>query len=196
MHFFLSISILAFTVSATKPAYCPLLGPVFPSIDSFSHTREAVTVAKQIEAKLEQASRNGNLTNSVSLQIFSSEDRKSFFKFSHSASVTTNATHGVRKVTEDSVFRIASNSKLWTMYLLMIKTHGDALNHPVTKYVPALKNASKHLELNATERNYGAEYARWDQITVGELASHLAGITRDCELPRTYLLLSRPRKWN
>ena len=186
MHLFLPLSLFALAASASQPKYCPLLGPVYPSSEPFSQTPEAHIVARKIQGKLEQASRAGNLTTSVSLQIFFAENSKSFFKFSHSSQETTNAKYGVKNVTEDSVFRIGSNSKLFTMYLLMIKTHGDVLNQPIAKFVPELKSASKEIQSNATERNYHADYTRWDLITVGELASHLAGIARDCE---TYSLV-------
>jgi CubicO group peptidase (beta-lactamase class C family) len=51
-------------------------------------------------------------------------------------------------------------------------------NDPITRYVPELKQA---------QSNYSASSAidsvQWEEVTLGELASHMAGITRDGNLP-------------
>lgn len=92
-----------------------------------------------------------------------------------------DTTLGVSKVDENTVFRIGSTSKMFTMLLLLIEGGFDPLQDPVSKYIPEIKTAATDLLRNATKSNDGIDYTKWDEITVGELASHLAGIARDCE---------------
>lgn len=68
-------------------------------------------------------------------------------------------------------------SKLLTTYLYLIEAGDTSFNDPITKYVP---------ELAAYVANNAAELAadavgvlNWDAITVGALASQLAGVPRD-----------------
>ncbi|PLB39806.1 serine hydrolase domain-containing protein, partial [Aspergillus candidus] len=88
-------------------------------------------------------------------------------------------TTGVRHVDKDTVFRIGSGSKLWTV-LLLLKEMGDRVfSHPVGAYVPELLEAAEKFRHNKTAANDQANLMRWDEVTVGELASHMAGVTRD-----------------
>ncbi|KAJ5884700.1 beta-lactamase/transpeptidase-like protein [Penicillium taxi] len=169
------IPLIAVAAQAAQPAYCPLLGSFFPPPESISSNAEFVAALDSISLELTSA----NLTNSVSFQIFSGSDHFSAYKYSHTSSVTKQASHGVNEVDEDTVFRIGSGSKLWTMLLLMIETQGHILNERVINYVPHLRAASRHLCRNATMQADQADFLRWDEVTVGELASHLSGVARD-----------------
>jgi CubicO group peptidase (beta-lactamase class C family) len=69
-------------------------------------------------------------------------------------------------VTENTVFRIASISKTFTVYALLLQKDIH-LDFAVTDYLPEL----------ATEQNTLA--VNWSDVTVEMLASHLSGISRD-----------------
>ncbi|KAJ5292306.1 uncharacterized protein N7443_008259 [Penicillium atrosanguineum] len=173
VHAFL-LPLIALSVDAVKP-YCPLLGPIFPPPRSLVNSPEIAAAKRQITLVIEDAISAGNLTDSISLQIFSGSDNDSIFRYSYSAPVTSSATMGVKKVSEDTVFRIGSGSKLWTMFMFLLETDGDVFTDPITKYVPSLSTTS-----NATRKFTGKiDHIQWDGVTVGELASHLAGIPRD-----------------
>jgi CubicO group peptidase (beta-lactamase class C family) len=55
------------------------------------------------------------------------------------------------------------------------------LQDPVAKYIPEIQAAVVDLLRNSTKRHDGINFTKWNEVTVGELASHLAGIARDCE---------------
>jgi hypothetical protein len=52
-------------------------------------------------------------------------------------------------------------------------------HEPVAKWVPELRDAAKKLRNNATMPNDKINHLRWDEVTIGELASHLAGVIRE-----------------
>ena len=65
------------------------------------------------------------------------------------------------------------------MYLYLIEAGDTSFNDPITKYVPEL---AAYAAKNAEEAEVGVDAIGvfdWDAITVGALASHLAGVPRD-----------------
>ena len=97
-----------------------------------------------------------------------------------STSETVNTTIGVSSVTEDTVFRVGSVSKLFTVTLLLIEEGLWAFSEPIAKYVPELREAAEKLQWDPRNRRDTIDYVDWGAITIGELASHMAGIPRDC----------------
>ncbi|KAI3577493.1 beta-lactamase/transpeptidase-like protein [Fusarium oxysporum f. sp. albedinis] len=80
---------------------------------------------------------------------------------------------GVNRVDSDTVFRLASLSKVFPV-LALLKLHKVDFDDAVTKYVPELR------ALNKQARKQDAVWAvDWDQVTVGALASHIGGIPAD-----------------
>jgi CubicO group peptidase (beta-lactamase class C family) len=67
------------------------------------------------------------------------------------------------------------------MLLLLIQGGFNRLGDPISRYIPEIKAAAADVLRNSTKRNNGIDYTNWNDITIGELASHLAGIARDCE---------------
>jgi CubicO group peptidase (beta-lactamase class C family) len=85
-----------------------------------------------------------------------------------------NSTLGVKNVDSHSQYRIGSISKLFTVYTFLIEAGDVKFNDPITKYVPELAAAARH-EQNAVDS------VDWESVTVGNLASQMSGIGRDCE---------------
>ena len=182
---FLSLSLLA---DAAAPKYCPPLGPVFPPPSNFGQNDAWSKVAKEISVMIEESlkavQQDSSIVNvnstSFSFEVFSARDSSSLLSYAYTAPTIKNATTGVRHVDKDTVFRIGSGSKLWTV-LLLLKEMGDRVfSDPVGAYVPELLEAAEKFRHNKTAANDQANLVRWDEVTVGELASHMAGITRDC----------------
>lgn len=80
------------------------------------------------------------------------------------------------QVDENTVFRIGSASKLWTVYTLLASAGEASLHDPVTKWVPELQAAAA-----AAGADDAVDFVRWEDVTLQELASHLAGVGRDCK---------------
>ena len=115
------------------------------------------------------------------MQIFSSQEHDSAFGFYHTDDPVTVGAVGVQEVDEDTVFRIGSVSKLWTMLLYMTLGGTRYFHEPASKYVPELR--ARH---NSTDTKYTIDHVQWSDVTIGELASHQAGILRDCTVKMIY----------
>ena len=75
------------------------------------------------------------------------------------------------------MFRIGSISKLFTVYTFLLHGGLELWQQPVTDYVPELRQAALE-SINSSN----LDSVRWEEVTLGSLASHMSGIGRDCEL--------------
>lgn len=184
MHFSILYS-LALTSSAAfayKP--CPLLGPVFQpptQLDQATTFQDALcnlTTTLDSTSKTGQT-RYGTFTNnatSFSVGVFDATTPGGIFSYQYSSAALQNGTQGVKHVTEDSVYRIGSGSKLITVYLFLIEAGWKYWGHPITEFIPQLKSAAQ----NCSATSNAVDCIDWDEVTLGALASHMAGLPRDC----------------
>ncbi|KAJ8119096.1 hypothetical protein OPT61_g66 [Boeremia exigua] len=152
------------SVAVTKATICPILGPVFPpprNLHTFSPFQDAL---ESLQIRLDEAFKTGNTTygpvnpeDTYSIQIFSTESGKLLDYHRRGSTILGN-----RPIDGDSIYRIASVSKLLTVYLLLLEAGESILAEKVIKYVPELKDA-----------------AHWNDITVGSLAGYLGDITTE-----------------
>jgi CubicO group peptidase (beta-lactamase class C family) len=160
---------------------CPLLGPSWPAPTGLSSDATVQAALKNITQTLQDVSNAGKFSGaSLSLEIFDTSSSDALLTYAYTAK-EINTTLGVSKVDENTVFRIGSTSKMFPMFLILIQSGFKTLQDPISKYIPEIKAAAADIQRNSTKRNNGNDYTNWDDITVGELASHLAGIARDCE---------------
>lgn len=101
---------------------------------------------------------------------------------------------GVEQVDRDSVFRIASISKVVTVWAFLIAAGDGYLSDPITKHVPELAELVSKRRSRTNDDDDSIVYddideVRWEDITLGQLASHGAGIARDRELSFVFFLL-------
>lgn len=179
MYSFRLWSLLSLSVSVTaKPNACPILGPAFPAPTEIGRHPTFIAATQNLTAQVQQAIESGELAgNSISVQIFSGSDSYTAYGLSHTDDLVRNGSVGVREVDENTIFRIGSISKLWTMLLYMTFNGTRHFQEPVSKYVPELRSP-----YNNSQQIDQIGYVNWDEVTIGELASHQAGIPRDCEL--------------
>lgn len=145
---------------------CPFLGPVFPAPKSLSNSTSFQSALTKLQASIDTAFSTGNTSHgpvnpndTYSIQIFSTSTKKPLLGY-HRAGIDLV---GNRTVDGDSIYRIASTTKLFTVYLLLLKVGDGIFNDPVPKYLPEL-----------------AGIQNWDEITVGALAGYMGGIVSEC----------------
>lgn len=171
---------------------CPLLGPVFPVPTSLSTSPIMAAAFKNLTSILDSlvrtddSSAHGSVAaneTSFSIGFFSTDGEEStsgMFQYHHTTAALRNSTQGVHMVDENSIYRIGSISKVFTVYTLLLEIGDGYWNDLVTKHVPELARvAASEVGQNNTIR-----HVRWEDITLGELASHMAGIGRECKLFR------------
>ncbi|CAI7609838.1 uncharacterized protein N7487_011491 [Penicillium crustosum] len=170
-----TLSALALSAQAVKTSGCPLLGPAFPAPTALSEDPTFLSKAEELTSKLNGAIEDGTLPSiSFAVQVFSSEEDDSAFGFYHTDDPIKTGSVGVQEVDENTVFRIGSISKLWTMFLLMALGGTRYFHEPVSKYVPELQT-----KYSPAQEKDKINYLQWRDVTIGELASHQAGLTRD-----------------
>ncbi|KAK7729492.1 hypothetical protein SLS57_001978 [Botryosphaeria dothidea] len=177
----------AFIAGATTQN-CPFSGQIFPSPSS-PGSSSAINAAhsslkSQLDAALQPGARNplGIQLNGdfLSIGVFSTADGNgssdgTLFDYHYAVPGQANATAGA-KTDRNTIFRIGSISKLLTVYTLLVERGDLDWNQPITKFIPGLTDSD-----NDDDEDFSR--IRWDDITIGALASHLSGIARDYAWP-------------
>lgn len=113
---------------------CLLLGSKFPAPQKPSRD-PSITAAKfSLAQRLQKSLQNSS--NSFSIDVFSTNEADSIFTYHQSAPSVLNSTAGVKKVDANTVYRVGSISKLFTVLVFLVGA-GDG-NYP-TAFLSVLK---------------------------------------------------------
>lgn len=164
---------------------CPLLGPAYPPFTLDNNSTILQSALTELNTKFDDLMQTGTgpngqvtpNTTSFSVALFSTNqgtaaDDPFLFEYHYTAPSFRNSTTGVTAVDANSVYRIGGLTEVFTIWSVLIEEGDGVWNNPVTNYVPELEKA-------AQEKGDGA--VDWQSITVGQLTSHMSGISRDCE---------------
>ncbi|MCJ1437888.1 hypothetical protein MMC27_007275 [Xylographa pallens] len=129
---------------------------------------------------------------SFSINLFSAQEDDSSFQYHHAAPTIATAMNGTKIIDIDTVYRLGSVTKMLTVWLFLIKAGDVHFNQPITQYVPELLTAAESENTNVTETGNNVDFVRWSDVTIGELASHMAGLDKEL----TFADLSdQPEPW-
>ncbi|KAK8083197.1 hypothetical protein PG996_001978 [Apiospora saccharicola] len=128
-----SLSGAALAVSLGR---CPPLGPVLPAPIRPSADPDVQAAAKSFESSLDALTANYN-ASAVSFAVKSIHEGQPFFSFHYTPPLFN--TSGTHKIDGNTVYRIASISKLFTVLGIML-LDGVRMDDPVTKYLPQLRD--------------------------------------------------------
>ncbi|OQV08687.1 hypothetical protein CLAIMM_12915 [Cladophialophora immunda] len=120
------------------------------------------SIADELSA-LCQNSTNGSLL--VAARVESIHANEPLFTYSYS-------TDPKQTVQADTVFRVGSISKLFTVYTMLVSQSHSIFSRWIGDLIPELATS----ETSSDTRELPA---KWSEVTIGALASHLAGIARD-----------------
>lgn len=162
---------IATTPTMILSATSLLLGRAFPTPANVASDPRFQIAVKSFDALLSThlSDSGANQNTSFSISVFSASDPGLLYERHHTSKTVTQASFGINKVNADSIYRIGSISKLLTVYTFLIQVGDRHLNEPITDYVPELFEMRGHVNPDPN----------WEEITLGELASHLSGISRD-----------------
>lgn len=167
--------VAAYTFLLCKAApTCPLEGAVFPKPQHLA-TNEAIKAAvSNLTSTFEEITDSAQ-NYSFALEVFSARGSSDpIFSVLHTApKLATQNTTGVKTVDENTVFRLGSLTKIYTIYTFLINAGDKLWNEPITKYVPELQAL--------TNRSDPVVNTAWDEVTIGGLATQMTGVPRDCE---------------
>ncbi|KAI8631913.1 beta-lactamase/transpeptidase-like protein [Xylariaceae sp. FL1651] len=153
---------------------CPLEGPVFPKPLQLAKAEAIKTAVANLTSTFKGIT-GGAQNYSFALEVFSAHNPEPVFSVLHTApKLATMNTTGVKQVDANTVFRLGSLTKIYTIYLFLINAGDKIWNEPITKYVPELQALAN--------RSDPVMYVAWDQVTIGGLATQMTGIPRDYAL--------------
>ncbi|KAI0867782.1 beta-lactamase/transpeptidase-like protein [Hypoxylon argillaceum] len=173
---YLAVTLLASSLHLSgaqgKERICPLKGPQFPAPTGLG----LEALFRNATSVMERAIR-GNLTaapyneTTFSIGMFSTTDDELLYEFHHTDPSVATSQIGANEVDADSIYRIASITKILTLYQWLIADGDRKFNSPISDFIPQL------LQYTKDQDEYPAP--SWDEITVNDLAMFLAGIGRD-----------------
>lgn len=170
-------SILASLVPQVVAQSCPAFTPSLPVLGPLAETKAITAAVANLTATFDQLLTSGVFPldgNAFSIEFWSVADNGPLFTYHWTAPDLQNNTEGVTSVDSDTVYRVASITKVFTVYTFLVNAGIQVWNDPITQYVPELAQAAK-----STEDDSDVDVIRWDDVTIGSLASHLAGVSRD-----------------
>jgi CubicO group peptidase (beta-lactamase class C family) len=112
-------------------------------------------------------------SNSLSATVVSALDSHRFLDFHYTGAGLNISAGSTAHVDGNTVYRIGSVSKLFTVYTLLLNGGEAIWDRAVTDYLPELRAVSQPGNVSDMDR------VQWDKVTVGALASQLSGIGRD-----------------
>lgn len=149
---------------------CPLLGPTFSNDFDLSQSAEFIKAKEAFPSVIEGLIKAGKVSNTTSfvIDVYSTRTNTSLYTYTNKAvNPRVNETYTAGKLDDETIFRIGSVSKLFTVYAILVAGGGlTALDVPVTRYLPELV---KEGEINPLKN------VKWEDVTIGALATHQAG---------------------
>lgn len=158
--------LLAFAICVTT---CPFHGPYLPPPSADSLSKTWAQIQNNITADLAHLVKSKPA--SIALQVVSGSQPEPLFEYYYKE--PTHLTFGrcpKDEVDGDTVFRIGSITKMFTVYALLLECGFQCFEDPIVKYIPELRDKA--------ELGSGID---WNDITIGALASQMSGIGRDCK---------------
>ncbi|KAJ5161703.1 Beta-lactamase-like protein [Penicillium capsulatum] len=182
-------SVLLFSVASSAMGFrpCPLLGPAYPPFTLNIDEPEVAQTLKWLTGNFTElvdtnTGPNGDVkaTTSFSIALFSSDkgntDEEPFFwQFHHTSPELKKTSKDAIVVNKDSIYGIGGLTEVFTIWSLLINGDDQIFDEPVTKYLPELNTT----DLKSKAKKDPTSVAAWEDITVGQLASHLSGLARD-----------------
>jgi hypothetical protein len=188
LHTLSFLALAAFTTNA-----CLLLGPAYPVPSGLCSNSKFQEAVKSFDATLTASLQTGLSMNgafefnatTISIGMFSTSDKGLVHEYHYTDPSVKNGSYGTQKVDADSVYRLGSIGKLLTVYLFLIREGDRYFNDPITKYIPELVAASA----STSSESSNGQTPLWSDITIGQLASHMGGLAKDCKQRRSYILV-------
>jgi CubicO group peptidase (beta-lactamase class C family) len=174
-------------VKAYRP--CPILGLGFTAPKNLCSSSTIQAAAENLTNVINSAVLTGNTTHGVlrsntssfSIEIFTAHNATPLYNYHHSSPILAKGASGVKNVDSNSIYRIGSITKLFTVYTYLLQTGFKYFDEPITKFVPELLEATR----TRNSSDNPIDNVAWEDITIRDLASYMADIGRDCKSRKT-----------
>ncbi|KAL8347517.1 hypothetical protein RB601_003071 [Gaeumannomyces tritici] len=178
------LAALLLGLASGAPLNCPIHGPAYPKPRRLAEWPTMQAAFQTLSDKFsEQAAGSGGTDTSFSVELWAADDPsdKASFSFHHTARNMANINStGVKKVDGDTVYRIGSLTKIYTIFTWLVEAGDRHWRQPIIELVPELAEiAASNGDRVETDP---VMTVNWKEITVGDLAGQLAGLVRDYAL--------------
>ncbi|KAK3380979.1 beta-lactamase/transpeptidase-like protein [Podospora didyma] len=146
---------------------CPPLGPVLLAPRTPSQSTNLKAAVDGLRTSLDAQIKPQMKASAISIAVKSIHEDGLLFNYHFTPANLSGL--GTSLVDENTIYRVGSISKLMPV-LVLLQDSKVRMDDPVTKYIPGLKNATGSSEVLSVS---------WNDVTVGALASHLAGLGTD-----------------
>ncbi|KAL4906981.1 hypothetical protein BDW74DRAFT_150108 [Aspergillus multicolor] len=174
---------LLLTTLSIPGALSNFLGPIYPAPTDLTSSNSLVAAAwKNLTTSLDR-SLNGQVNSTLSelsdltfsVGLFSTHDSKAErLQYHHAAPETRNASVGTQEIDGDSIYRIASVSKLFTVLAGLIELDLEEWERPLSEIFPEFAHLVRE-KSNTLDAIYDTQ---WNAITPFALASQMGGIAQ------------------
>lgn len=178
----LMLATISHLPTCAAKASCPIYGPLFPKPTNPLRHPAVQAAARALDDVFAQHIDHDNSTGSdhfsYSVEVFSgAEDAPLWSHYWTAPDLKWFNSTGVMRVDGDTVYRIGSITKIFTM-LTFLATVGDGvLNDPITEHLPEIAELARRAD-GAHDSIFTPD---WDDITLGSLATQTSGLIRDCK---------------
>lgn len=170
----LGLSSHASTVLAARDGHCPPLGAVLPAPTKPGAYPAVESAVSAFKAMMDEIAQSAPLnTSAMAIGVKSIHEETPLLEWTFTPPEEFRDPRGVQEVDLDTVFRIASVSKVFPVLGVLLQ-HGVSTEDAVTKYVPELRALNRQAREQTPIWTTG-----WDSVTIGSLMSHTAGIAVD-----------------
>lgn len=161
---------------------CPLIGPEFPPPQHLAQHpiwQSALANLTAAFSQIDNSNTQGADNFSYSIQIFSTNPgAPTLWERYRTARDLPADTVGVVNVDGNTVYRLGSVSKVFTVLAFLAQAGDIHWNQPITQFVPELAKFAGQ----TTSNNFDSvRDTPWDDVTIGSLASQVSGLGRDCK---------------
>ena len=180
--------LLPFAAHVSSTPAAALLGPGFPPPKDLSSNSSLVHAAwSNFTATLESYIRAnttleglvpnlGSYTFSVGAFSIYDEAAAETLQYHHTGPDVKTSNTGITHADGDSIYRLASITKLFTVYLTLLEIGSGYWDCPITDFLPDLAAFAKKTPLDPLH------VVDWNGVTLGTLAGQMSGIPRDTAL--------------
>jgi hypothetical protein len=177
-----ALALLSSTPLVSAAYNCPMFGREFPfpqNLDKDPVFMSALQNLTGVVAAYDASVAGTSNEFSYSLQIYSTNPGPEILweRFHTASNLPSFDSPGVTTVDRDSVYRLGSVTKVYTVFSFLAQDGDRHFNDPITKYVPELAAISE-AQRQSTDP---LTVVDWEDVTIGALASQMAGIVRDCK---------------
>ncbi|KAI1656349.1 beta-lactamase/transpeptidase-like protein [Daldinia decipiens] len=161
---------------------CPLYGLGYPNPTDLLTQPGIQKAASSLDSAFAQYIDNSNKTKSdrfsYSVEVFSADEDEPLWSHHWTATNLKNLNStGVKNVDGNTVYRLGSVTKIFTILTFLAEVGDTMWNEPITKYIPEIKAM-----VTDVDTSHSISKPDWDSITIGSLASQMSGLVRDYAL--------------